>query len=225
MTRSNLNVPQRTLTDIRDSKTYRVRKLADGNIWMTQNLALGSGSGAITLHSYDSDVSSDWVLPQAQTSGSDAWVNTNVKHLYATNNTTYGNYYNWFTATAGTGLDTMSSPEIASSSICARGWQLPNGGESLIRSFYALDLALGGPGNNSPGVARLNKYINAPQSFPYSGVYNNLGVRFQGSVGYWWTRSVYAAGVAHSFSITTDGVQVRNSNSVGNGWTVRCIAK
>lgn len=33
-------VPQRTLTDARDSEQYRVRKLADGNVWMTENLRL-----------------------------------------------------------------------------------------------------------------------------------------------------------------------------------------
>ena len=37
---AELNVPQRTLYDIRDGETYRVRKLADGNVWMTENLRL-----------------------------------------------------------------------------------------------------------------------------------------------------------------------------------------
>ncbi|MBQ2695577.1 hypothetical protein IJG04_03015, partial [Candidatus Saccharibacteria bacterium] len=37
-----------TLTDRRDSKTYTVKKLADGNLWMTENLAID-----LTATSYD----------------------------------------------------------------------------------------------------------------------------------------------------------------------------
>ena len=40
MTGINSDVPEATLTDNRDGNTYRIRKLADGNCWMTQNLKL-----------------------------------------------------------------------------------------------------------------------------------------------------------------------------------------
>ena len=36
----SFNVAQRTLYDIRDNNSYTVRKLADGNCWMTTNLNL-----------------------------------------------------------------------------------------------------------------------------------------------------------------------------------------
>ena len=47
------------LTDIRDGKQYWVAKLADGNCWMTQNLALDL-SVDTQLTPEDSDVSSPW---------------------------------------------------------------------------------------------------------------------------------------------------------------------
>lgn len=46
------------LIDSRDGKYYWVAKLADGNCWMTQNLALELNG--ITLTPEDSDVSSEW---------------------------------------------------------------------------------------------------------------------------------------------------------------------
>ena len=36
----NTTVPEVTMKDTRDNSTYRIRKLADGNCWMTQNLRL-----------------------------------------------------------------------------------------------------------------------------------------------------------------------------------------
>ena len=38
-------VPEATLSDTRDSQQYKVRKLADGNCWMTENLRYGATTG------------------------------------------------------------------------------------------------------------------------------------------------------------------------------------
>ena len=231
----NSYVPQRTLTDIRDSKTYQVRKLADGNIWMTQNLALGSGSGAITLHAYDSDVSSDWVLPQAQTSGNDSWEDSSVKHVYATGNTNYGNFYNWLAATAGTGLSTMQSIigadlNNASDSVCARGWRLPDGGASATKSFYQLDAAYGGNGENRADATQRDKFMAAPLSFPYTGYYRRDGyLRGADAGGFWWSRSTDTAEKAYYLSLDpnniTNNFYPQTNATVANGLAVRCLAK
>ena len=53
-----------TLIDSRDDSVYNVRKLADGNCWMTQNLQL---TGSRTLTSADSDVTSNFTLPASST--------------------------------------------------------------------------------------------------------------------------------------------------------------
>ena len=60
--KSALNIGDEvTATDIRDAKTYTVAKLADNNVWMTQNLAhdIGSISGG-TYTPADTDIPSSW---------------------------------------------------------------------------------------------------------------------------------------------------------------------
>ena len=222
--------------DIRDNKSYTVRKLADGNCWMVENLRLG-GSTAITLHSSDSDVSSDWVLPAAQTSGSDEWSDasnsTNTKHVYAQSDTTYGNLYNWYTATAGTGTGDMettdtANPVNATDSICPKGWRLPDGGQSTNKSFYALDVALGGNGSPRADATQRDRFNNVPYSFPYSGYYNYYGgVTDQGSNGLWWSRSAFTAvGQTYYFTLGANSyMDPQHPNSVGYGFSVRCVAE
>ena len=61
-----------TLTDARgDNQTYQVAKLADSNCWMLNNLKLGSNSGTTLLTPQDTDITSNFTLPQLY-SGSDS---------------------------------------------------------------------------------------------------------------------------------------------------------
>ena len=60
------------LIDKKDNKKYWVAKLADGNCWMTQNLALDL-STTVALTSADSDVASNWT-PQVSTGDNEATV-------------------------------------------------------------------------------------------------------------------------------------------------------
>ena len=54
-----------TLTDTRaDNQTYQVAKLADNNCWMLNNLKLGSNSGTTLLTPQDTDITSNFTLPQ-----------------------------------------------------------------------------------------------------------------------------------------------------------------
>ena len=224
-----------TLQDTRDWSTYSVAKLADGNCWMTQNLRLGDGTKSYTLTPDDSNVATNFTLPVAQTSGSTSWgdaANTgNDPHVYATGNETYGNYYNWYTATAGTGKGTMQSTSTtnldnAASSICPKGWRLPDGGESPVGSFYALDIALGGNGTDRIDATQRNKYLASPYLFPYSGYYDIAnGVDRQGSNGNWWTRGAHTTtGRAYRFHLNTDGyVSSQSGANVGSGISVRCL--
>ena len=43
--RNGTSVPEKTLTDTRDGNTYKIRKLADGNCWMVENLRLTWAAG------------------------------------------------------------------------------------------------------------------------------------------------------------------------------------
>ena len=224
-------VPTVTLRDTRDEETYRIRKLADGNCWMTENLRLGSSTATMTLTSNDSDVTSDFVLPIAQTSDGVEWT-ADTKRVYATGNAAYGNYYNWFTATAGTGVSTMVSTSAtdllnATSSVCPKGWRLPDGGQSTKMSFYQLDKAYGGNGaNRLPDVAQRDKFMADPLNFLYSGLYENSAGLYQGSRGAWFARSAFTtAGSSYGFYFKSDGAYYPQPYFLTSvGANVRCLA-
>lgn len=58
------------LTDTRgDNQTYQVAKLADNNCWMLNNLKLGSTSGSMLLTPGDTNIASNFTLPQVVTTG------------------------------------------------------------------------------------------------------------------------------------------------------------
>ncbi|MBQ3270978.1 hypothetical protein IJH10_00005, partial [Candidatus Saccharibacteria bacterium] len=213
------------LTDTRDTKTYTVKKLADGNCWMTQNLRL---TGSRTLTPADSNVSSDWTLPASteaydNTTGATAWCNTSREECYNranvldTGNTSYGAYYSWAAATAGTGTYSITSGNV-SSSICPKGWRLPTGGSSgefktLYDNYNSYDLM-----TNSSGPA-----------FVLSGFRNGGSTGSQGSLGNYWSSTARANNAAYILSLAGPDVGPSvgpASNKVKYlGHTVRCIAQ
>lgn len=179
-------VPQSTAVDTRDSKQYVIRKLADGNCWMAQNLALGNAGYQMTLTSADSDVVNDYTLPIGQTSFTSTWGpnnQTNAQTSHVAIDDTYlsggsgtptstptgnltdavGYRYNWYTATAGTGLYNSTS---ADHSICAKGWTLP-GLDGTARPSYKTLI------NTTYGITTPNDLLQAPMSMVYGGFYGN----------------------------------------------------
>lgn len=93
---------------------------------MTKNLRLGSGSPTL-LTPEDSDISNNFTLPADDTSGpySDSYKDVIRQHV----DSVYGGYYTWGAATAGVGQQSLGSSQssgIVDSSICPKGWKLPN---------------------------------------------------------------------------------------------------
>src|SRR5690606_888026 len=90
-----------SLTDNRGGteRTYQVAKLADGNCWMLNNLKLGSTTGSITLTPSDSNVATNFTLPQLIASGSADYDNPQaigpVPGDTGSGATNYGYLYNW----------------------------------------------------------------------------------------------------------------------------------
>ena len=141
-------IVQRTLSDIRDGNSYTIRKLADGNCWMTENLRLEL-STTKPLTNTDTDLNSrtSWT-PERSTettlnhwgSNGSAGTTGDINDQYAeqTHSYTFGNatvvdgdgetqrkgvLYNWYTATARSGSYAMNSG-YALDSICPKGWKL-----------------------------------------------------------------------------------------------------
>ena len=240
-----------TLTDARDSNTYSVTKQADGNCWMTQNLRLGTTSNStstqnVTLTSASSDVapgsanftiSSSDILKTGDTY-TDWSTSIETTHVYSfantTNTTSYGNLYNWYTATAGTGLHSTGSTisgEEAPGSICPKGWKLPtneNNGTTPINGSYwnlmrnAVATDISSSGNNTTYTSR---FTQNPLSFAPSGDYNNSRPNVQGIIGNYWSRTAHTADYARYFVYNTNGDFNFRVSGYGKyfGFAVRCV--
>ena len=154
-----------------------------------------------------------------------------------------GVYYNWYTATAGTGTWSMTTAGTeAQSSICPKGWELPrysdvNGTSTLapsgswmglIRDTYKIITTQGNQGSSSTALDSLHAF---PLSLPNSGYVNGTtgAIIAQGVDGYYRTAGVTSQTRALIFgygtSAGTRSIFTESSSSRLNGFNVRCIAK
>ena len=150
----DIEVPY-ALVDNRDGKPYQVSKLNDGNVWMTQNLALGTTTSTTTLSAVDTDISMDstfTTLPVAEArvdsdyyTVQDGFIEGGEKYIifggagaprdivrdYGSGHYRIGNAYPWTIATAQTAnyveqTDQTGINPTPSDSICPAGWKLPS---------------------------------------------------------------------------------------------------
>ena len=195
-----------TLKDTRDGNFYTVKKLADGNVWMTENLRLIDK----TISSADSNLpeGETWTIPASSTSGFKSY-NTNNAYL----DSTYGGYYTFYTATAGTGGTNLATDGAnAPSSICPKGWRLPTGGDSgEFKTLYS--------NYNSSALMR-----DEP-NFTLSGYVSNGSVLDQGGYGYFWSSTVDGANGAYYLYLNSSDVYPAYGNGKSDGFSVRCMAQ
>ena len=217
-----------TLTDSRDSQSYTISKLKDGKVWMTQNLKLGKSTASKSLTTADSDVqSSGFTLKGKLSNGKFTYTTVsgtdfqnNSSQYYCTDN--YGCYYNWYTATAGSGTASVSSGNV-NYSICPKGWTLPTGGSSgdfqTLYSHYNSATAM----LVSPTSAKENTNGASAPGFLLGGNYNTSGV-YIGTYGYYWSRSADSAQRGYNLDLNTSSVSA-NSHFKYYGMAVRCVLK
>ena len=228
------------LRDERDSDTYMVAKLADGNCWMTENLRLdpsttsftasntnnptpafineaSTSQTATTLCNEDSSTCVDKVMFNAN--NLDRTLTASPDTDNASSWYSYGMMYGWYTATAGNGSFEMSSGNV-SGDICPAGWRLPTGGTS--GEFVDLVNAL--TGSNSTETN--NNLLAFPNNFIYSGDYNYNISGGRGSYGRFWSATpdgkikAFRLGVAASAGATP-----ANSWNKWDAFAVRCIVR
>ena len=199
-------VPTKTLTDIRDNNTYTVSKLADGKCWMTQNLRIVDK----TITPADSDVTSNYTILASFISGFSSY---NTFNAYVDN--TYGGYYNWYTATAGTGTTSLSTKyQNTTVSICPKGWRLPTSGNST-NDFQTLY-------NNYNSSSALR---SSPVNLTLSGDADSSSMYYQGSYGYYWSSTVYDNDDAYGLYLYSSDVGPSNNYNKDYGFSVRCVAR
>ena len=203
--------------DTRDENVYTAKKLADGKCWMTQNLRLNGPISAEDLNSENTNV-----LPGStfslSASDSDAWCTEdssacdNQSMTLDTGNSSYGTYYNWYAATAGTGKYETTSGNT-SASICPRGWRLPTGGNS--GEFQVLY-------NQYPSADNMLD-ANGP-AFVLSGDrYGDRNIN-QGLRGYYWSSTARSNSRAYSLYLNSSNISPTNNDIKHYGFTVRCVA-
>ena len=196
-----------------------------------------------------------------------AWCQTNSSEcddqsMLATNNTTlftnntsssyradynvysYGNYYNWYSATAGHGKygDSYGSGYIAPGDICPAGWHLPKGGNKSQEStneFWQL-VVTGLNGGTNPANydsssrpyytgAEVTPVSNALRSYPYNFVYsgdvNGWSVNNRSSNGHYWSSSADSSNYAYYLDLGSSYVHPGTGHNVKYyGWMARCVS-
>lgn len=233
------------LRDDRDDEVYMVTKLADGNVWITENLRLLPSTASITTHNTNNPTSSFVTAAPSSSSSSTGQcasdntacvdqINYNAHNLDrtltpafdgATNDTywySYGVMYNWYTATAGNGTYTMTSGNAAGD-LCPAGWHLPTGGSSGEWGVLANNMT----GNN--GIAKSATLRSYPNNFLYSGDYNPSkaipdGVGKQGRI---WSTTPVSNNTKNAYRMGYNSSEVTAATS--NSWNkwdnfaIRCI--
>ncbi len=142
----------------------------------------------------------------------------------------YGNYYNWYSATAGNGKYANGSGYTALGDICPTGWHLPTGVDEN-GEFGILDIALGGTGRAQGGDAARamsRVYRGYPNNFIRSGHVYKESIYGRFDTGYYWTPNVWINSSAYNFNISLSGARPGADTMYGDrkyfGQTVRCIA-
>ena len=211
-----------TLIDRRDNTEYTVALLRDGNIWMLDNLRI-TGK---TISSTDSDIIDGlFTIPDSDRSA----FNLDVDGQYQTNNdaayldSTYGGYYSWHTATAGTSSSVTSSYANASGSICPKGWRLPTGGainETKGNGEFQklIDIY---------GITKVSELVANPLNFTYTGyIYYISGLLHkQGEIGRYWSSTRYTQLSAYCLDFSDSSIRPQYNDKYVEGHAIRGICK
>ncbi|MBO7657336.1 hypothetical protein J6S55_01690, partial [Candidatus Saccharibacteria bacterium] len=196
-----------SLADSRDSQKYNIAKI-NGNLWMTRNLAIGcngsantygSGYSSKTLNSSNSNVSDSYTTP------------TVVQSSYVAGSmlcsSSYGAWYNFLTATAGT-INSQGTNNNDSNTntpvydICPKGWRLPTLSEVQTLTSYATVF--------NPSVGGRVEYSSPNYT----------------SNGWWWTVNTYSGDSSRRWLLRYTGSGLTTDDYVmSTNHYIRCVAK
>ena len=186
-----------TVYDSRDGNDYTVRYIR-GACWMTQNLRLSStteSGDSRVLTSADSNVTGNWTFPTGSLTSGDSY--TEARSTIS-GNTSYGGYYNYCAASAGT-VCSDSSTQNASQDICPKGWRLP--------TLEEMD--------------SITRYSSA-FSPVYSGYYGNGSLENTGSISNWWSATADSSSNQYRLRYYS-GILYTSASYKNVGYSVRCV--
>ncbi len=235
-----------TAIDSRDDKTYTVARLADGNLWMTQNLDHDIDSTR-TYTPQDTDISANWTpststyttttwngsiaAPESYDPGTLYWSGiANDSTPVSSGNSHYhlGNYYNWTAAVAMNSSSAYTTTALVDQSICPSGWTLPRAGIGED-TFFSLWREYGYD-NNSHEFSDISAITGSPAYFAPTGDWSGSFSVF-GSSGYFWSPVAESSVIedeATSFSAAFNMDNLANPTAFDDreyGHSVRCVAR
>ena len=243
---SALNVGDEiTAIDSRDNKEYYVAKLADGNIWMTQNLDFDIDSTK-TYTSADTDISADWTpSTSTYTTGTTTWENsfvypesydpgnvcwdgilddTGTSSCSAPNHYHIGNYYTWTAAIAMNDSTSYTTDQTdVDQSICPAGWRLPTYSGNRSYDKLVTDLSLTAGSETYTGAD--GNIQDSPVYFPYAGFWGGSQVNV-GVVSVYWSSVVKNVILSYGLAFNVGGsLDLQGNNLRSGGYSVRCVAR
>ena len=141
----------------------------------------------------------------------------------------YGNYYNWYSATAGYGTYSRSTSTPTDGDLCPAGWHLPYGsngtgtkGGNTSGGFYYLANSMTATSSNT---ANSNKFRAFPNNFIYAGSWSVGSPGDRGVGGYYWSASASSSSSAYYLYLISAGTHTNNyTSSKYVGRSVRCVA-
>ena len=152
--------------------------------------------------------------------------NAEMPRSYHRGNDSYGDYYNWHSATAesyagGTVVKTTDS-------ICPNGWELPAGNTvSDDRSYFDLFVTaydfMGGNGSGNAEVIR--KIVQTPFKHVGSGMIREDGELFYSNSIYVWTGTAFdntRGRILHA-AIGSDFIHTGDNYDKNLGAAIRCV--
>ena len=154
----------------------------------------------------------------------------------------YGNYYNWYSATAGRGVYSSGSNVNTVGDLCPTGWRVPRGGNKANESnneFWPLVVTALNNGVNPAnydssttpyytGTAEagpVDKAIRTwPNNFLHSGNVNGASLNDRGSSGSYWSSTAYNNQSAYGLNFRSSYVYPGTGTTLKYyGRTVRCL--
>ena len=170
-----------TVIDVRDNNTYSIGKLSNGSCWLLDNLRLNplDPTTAANMSASNTNASDDAIynyLHGGNPNNIAGWTSTavsspsdwqpyntySIPYFNVSNNESYGVYYNFCAASAGTYCYNQDSSGSFTYDICPANWKLPTNHEVNAVPSHSGSLHLTLSGNYDPGSStdETDKYEN-----------------------------------------------------------------
>ena len=214
------------------TSNYHVSNTTVSPAWGNNNTAPYSAEGGDTYYYTSNTTGNDTRYNSLQDCKNASHTEDECKRYFA------GNYYNWTAAIASNNSTNIGSTaeEIASNSICPKGWRLPNASQTdnvnneFGRMLYGegITAALSN-GNESvgyyDGATSFNKLRSNPYYFVRSGGIVGGALYNSGVYGDYWSSTVSSSTGAYLLALIGTGIYPARNDVRYVGWSVRCLAR